>query len=399
MTSWQATSEDGPTGPDGALRAMGLAAVGIGVAALAAATFVLSYQGIRAVALQAGIEPRYAKGYPLVIDAMLVIALAAVLALRGAGLPSRMLAWLTLLIVLCAAAGADTLHATGRTLPHNAAVVTAAVLPWALVLVAFVLLLAMLRYARLRRQASVAVTQASWTPSADDGQAGSQQSQTAIAQPLPVRSPQPWQSVSIVPGFTSQLVSSAVAGAAAGAAVADVEPLVEPVTAPEGADSQPADTDQEATAAEAAEPVAAAATADVSEETQVPDEDTSPAETESYPPALADELTVQSDETEPHADEAQALTDEAEPPADPAEPPADETQALTDETEPQADEAQALTDETEPQADEAQALTDEAEPPADPAEPPTDEAPPQSGEDDGIPVFRRIRSSPTPPDD
>jgi hypothetical protein len=285
-----------------------------------------------------------------VIDAMLVIALAAVLALRGAGLPSRMLAWLTLLVVLCAAAGADTLHATGRTLPHNAAVVTAAVLPWALVLVAFVLLLAMLRHARLRRQASVAVTEVSWTPPADDGQAGSQQSQTTIAQPLPVRSPQPWQSVSIVPGFTSQLVSSAAAGAAAAAALADVEPLAEPVTTPEDADSQLADTDQEATADEAAEPVAQTAAADVSEETWVPDEDMSPAETESYPPALADELTVQSDEAEPQADEAQALTDEA------------------------------------------QALTDEAEPP-------TDEAEPLADEDDGRPVFRRIRSSPTPPEE
>ena len=88
---------------------------GLGVAALAAATFVLSYSAIRAVALQAGIAPRLARGYPLLLDAMLVIVLAAVLALRGAGLPSRLLAWLTLLVVLAAAAGADALHAAGRT--------------------------------------------------------------------------------------------------------------------------------------------------------------------------------------------------------------------------------------------------------------------------------------------
>jgi len=55
---------------------------------LAAAAFVLSYAGIHAVALSAGVSPRLAKLYPLIFDAMLVVACAAVLALRGAGLPS-----------------------------------------------------------------------------------------------------------------------------------------------------------------------------------------------------------------------------------------------------------------------------------------------------------------------
>jgi hypothetical protein len=136
------------------LRILALAAVWLGLAALAAATFVLSYSAIRAVALEAGIAPRLARGYPLLLDAMLVIVLAAVLALRGAGLPSRLLAWLTLLVVLAAAAGADALHAAGRRLPHQATAITAAVLPWVLVLIAFVLLLAMLRHARLRRAVS-----------------------------------------------------------------------------------------------------------------------------------------------------------------------------------------------------------------------------------------------------
>jgi hypothetical protein len=137
-----------------ALRILAQTAVVLGVAALAAATFVLSYSAIRAVALQAGITPRLARGYPLLLDAMLIIVLAAVLALRGAGLPSKLLAWLTLLVVVAAAAGADALHAAGRTLPHQRAAIGAAVLPWVLVLVAFGLLLAMLRHARLRRVAS-----------------------------------------------------------------------------------------------------------------------------------------------------------------------------------------------------------------------------------------------------
>jgi Protein of unknown function (DUF2637) len=134
-----------------AIRILGLAAVGFGVAALAAATFVLSYPAIHVLALRAGVAPRLARGYPLLIDAMLLIVLAAVLALRSASLPSRLLAWGTLLAVLGVAAGADALHAAGRKLPHHVAAIIAAVLPWVLVFLAFALLLAMLRYARVRR--------------------------------------------------------------------------------------------------------------------------------------------------------------------------------------------------------------------------------------------------------
>jgi hypothetical protein len=162
MTAQTTTSErpspaiTQPEKPPRALRVLGLAAVGFGVAALAAATFVLSYSAVHVLALQAGVAPRLARGYPLLIDAMLVIVLAAVLALRGAGLPSRLLAWATLLAVLATAASADALHAAGRKLPARGAAITAAVLPWVLVFLAFALLLAMLRYARLRRVTAAA---------------------------------------------------------------------------------------------------------------------------------------------------------------------------------------------------------------------------------------------------
>jgi hypothetical protein len=146
-------AQSGQVRPDqapGALRILALTAVGVGLAALAAATFVLSYPGIHVLALQAGVAPRLARGYPLLIDAMLVIVLAAVLALRGADLPSKLLAWTTLLAVLAAAAAADALHAAGRRLPDHVAAVTAAVLPWVLVFLAFALLLTMLRHVRMR---------------------------------------------------------------------------------------------------------------------------------------------------------------------------------------------------------------------------------------------------------
>jgi Protein of unknown function (DUF2637) len=142
-----------PSQPRGTLRVVGLVAVGVGLAALADAAFVLSYAGIHAVALQAGVSHRLARGYPLILDVLLVVILAAALALRSAGWPSKLLAWASLLALLAAAAGADALHAAGKRLPARPAAVTAAVLPWALVLIAFVLLLAMLRHARLRRLA------------------------------------------------------------------------------------------------------------------------------------------------------------------------------------------------------------------------------------------------------
>src|SRR5215831_1053415 len=139
-----------------AVRAAGLAAVAAGVLLLAAAAFALSYAGIHAMALYAGVSPRLARLYPLIFDAMLVVAGAAVLSLRGAGLPSRCYAWLSLLALLVVAAGADVLYATGVRPPHKPTAAAAAIIPWALVLIGFGLLLCLLRQARLRRARAAA---------------------------------------------------------------------------------------------------------------------------------------------------------------------------------------------------------------------------------------------------
>jgi Protein of unknown function (DUF2637) len=124
------------------------------VGLLAAAAFVLSYTGIHAVALYAGVPPRLARIYPLIFDAMLIVACAAVLSLRGAGLPSRCYAWLSMLVLVVTAATADTLHAIGIRLPHKPTAAAVAIIPWALVLIGFGLLLCMLRQARLRQAAA-----------------------------------------------------------------------------------------------------------------------------------------------------------------------------------------------------------------------------------------------------
>jgi hypothetical protein len=142
-----------PRGSHDGFRVLALVAVSVGLLLLAAAAFVLSYAGVHDVALSAGVSQRLARLYPLIFDAMLVVAGAAVLSLRGAGLPSRCYAWLSLLVLLAVVAFADALHATGAALPHRPAAAAVAVVPWALVLLGFGLLLAMLRYSRLRRAA------------------------------------------------------------------------------------------------------------------------------------------------------------------------------------------------------------------------------------------------------
>src|SRR5260370_28539198 len=141
-----------PQPPDShrGLRLLALAAVATGVLLLAAAAFALSYAGIHAVALSAGVSARLARIYPLIFDALLVFACAAVLPLRGAGLPSRSYAWLSLLALLAASAAAAALHATGTRLPRRPAAAAVAVIPWVLVPIGFGLLLCMLRQARLR---------------------------------------------------------------------------------------------------------------------------------------------------------------------------------------------------------------------------------------------------------
>ena len=100
------------------LRLAALTAVVAGVVLLAAAAFVLSYSGIHAVALQAGVSPSLAKLYPVIFDAMLVIAGAAAMALRGAGWWSRFYAWACLIALLAAVAIGDAVHATGTVLPR-----------------------------------------------------------------------------------------------------------------------------------------------------------------------------------------------------------------------------------------------------------------------------------------
>jgi uncharacterized protein DUF2637 len=134
-----------------------LGAVTLGVVLLAAAAFVLSYKGIHQIALRAGASPELAKLFPLIFDAMLVIAGAAALALRGASWWARFYAWAVLIVLLVAMAAGDALYATKTALPAQPVRAAVAIAPWMLLLAAFGLMLELLRHFRTTRAAVAAL--------------------------------------------------------------------------------------------------------------------------------------------------------------------------------------------------------------------------------------------------
>jgi hypothetical protein len=140
--------------PHPRLRLAALTAVITGVLLVAAAAFLLSYAGIHQIALQAGVSPTLARLYPVMFDAMLVIACAAALALRSAGWPTRLYVWLSLLVLLGAVATGDALYAMAISLPVQPTQAVIAIIPWVLLLMGFVMWLLMLRYWRQVRAAA-----------------------------------------------------------------------------------------------------------------------------------------------------------------------------------------------------------------------------------------------------
>jgi len=123
-------------------------AVAVLVLAVAAATFVLSYSGVRAIAITGGVSTQLARVYPGVFDAVLVIACVAAVLLRDARWWARAWAWLVVVVLLAAIGATDMLHAMGYTLRHRPTEGIVAAAPVAAVLLAFSLLLTVLRQSR-----------------------------------------------------------------------------------------------------------------------------------------------------------------------------------------------------------------------------------------------------------
>jgi hypothetical protein len=120
---------------------------------MTAAACVLSYSSVNFFATDAGVPAPLARLYPLIFDAMLVVAGWAVLALGGAGFVSRLYAWLCLFIALAALAGISVVHAGGVRIAEQPLKIGATVAPFAFVLIGLGLVLALRRHARSGRQA------------------------------------------------------------------------------------------------------------------------------------------------------------------------------------------------------------------------------------------------------
>lgn len=120
---------------------------GLGVAALAAGTFVLSYDDLRMLALRGGAARHWAFLYPGMLDGLVVVIILAILTARRSGWFSRALRWL-LLVALIAGAGAASIQRAVKgyaALPDTWVNVGVAVAPWAILIIAVWLWVAMIK--------------------------------------------------------------------------------------------------------------------------------------------------------------------------------------------------------------------------------------------------------------
>ncbi len=129
-------------------RLIALLIVSVGVLTAAAAAFLFSYPDVHDIARGAGVQAGLARFYPALPDAVLVVACAAVLALRRARWWVRLLPWLSIIAIVALVGAADAVHGMAINPPRRPTEVAVAVLPWILLLLTFQLCLSVLRHAR-----------------------------------------------------------------------------------------------------------------------------------------------------------------------------------------------------------------------------------------------------------
>jgi hypothetical protein len=129
------------------------------VLALAADAFVLSYSGVHAIVVQAGVSTRLARFYPGLFDAVFVIACVAAVMMRGARWWALWYAWLVILLMVAVVGAADAVHAMNVALPHRTIEGVVAAAPWVLVLLGFGLMLTMLRQSRAQHAPATALAE------------------------------------------------------------------------------------------------------------------------------------------------------------------------------------------------------------------------------------------------
>ncbi|MFL6053312.1 MAG: DUF2637 domain-containing protein [Actinoallomurus sp.] len=146
---------DSPAHYSTAQRRLLTAAGGLGVAALAGATFVLSYDDLRALAVQGGAARHRAFLYPGMVDGLVVVVILSILTARRSPWWARAVRWVLLLALIVGAGGAGVERAVhgygGLSRPWLSGGVAAA--PWVILAVAVWLWLSMIKQlVRLRRR-------------------------------------------------------------------------------------------------------------------------------------------------------------------------------------------------------------------------------------------------------
>ncbi len=120
---------------------------GLGATALTAAAFVLSYDDLRLLALRGGAVRHRAFLYPGMIDGLVVVIILSILTARRSGWASRALRWLLLLALVAGAGTAGVQRAVNgyNAIPRDWASGGVAAAPWAIVLIAVWLWVAMIK--------------------------------------------------------------------------------------------------------------------------------------------------------------------------------------------------------------------------------------------------------------
>jgi len=268
------------------------------VLALAADAFVLSYSGVHAIVVQAGVSTRLARFYPGLFDAVFVIACVAAVTMRGARWWALWYAWLVILLMVAVVGAADAAHAMNVTLPHRTIEGVVAAAPWVLVLLGFGLMLTMLRQSRAQHAPATALAEPAPAYQAP-GPAelpGAASAQEARALPVGVWEPLAEQEPEGV--LAPELASEDVP--APEAAAVPQEEAAEPAepTAAAGVDAPGPDTTDVPVAPEAAADAWAAADADAAGNTG-PAEPVEPVDEQPVMAAAADETPLPEPAPEP----------------------------------------------------------------------------------------------------
>ncbi len=146
---------DTPTHYSKAQRRLLTAIGGLGVAALAAAAFVLSYDDLRTLAIRGGAARHRAFLYPGILDGLVVVVILSILAARRASWWSRAVRWLLLLLLVAGAGAAGVERAVNgyRALPHRWVSGGVAAAPWLILLIAVWLWTAVIKQVLRTRRA------------------------------------------------------------------------------------------------------------------------------------------------------------------------------------------------------------------------------------------------------